>query len=167
MKDNWKQPEKNVFLFERKVKVLVTQLCPTLCDPMDCSSPGSSVHGILQARILESVAISFSRGSSQSRDWNWVSCIAGRFYRWSHQRRPFLFFLFKLINLPFNSSCIWTVHFKNLFYFSSFFYFIYGVVFLDSVYETGKERERRKVNDIIKNYIKLLFLIYKYRVRVY
>ena len=36
-----------------KVKVLVTQLCPTLCDPMDCSPPGSSVHGILQARILE------------------------------------------------------------------------------------------------------------------
>ena len=46
----------------------VTQLCPTLCDPMDCSLPGSSVHGIFQARILEWVAISFSRGSSQPRD---------------------------------------------------------------------------------------------------
>ena len=46
----------------------VTQLCPTLCDPVDCSPPGSSVHGILQARILEWVAISFSRGSSQPRD---------------------------------------------------------------------------------------------------
>ena len=44
------------------------QPCPTLCDPMDCSPPGSSVHGILQARILEWVAISFSRGSSQARD---------------------------------------------------------------------------------------------------
>ena len=44
--------------------VLVAQSCPTLCDPMDCSPPGSSVHGILQARILEWVAISFSRGSS-------------------------------------------------------------------------------------------------------
>ena len=42
----------------------VTQLCPTLCNPVDCSPPGSSVHGILQARILEWVAISFSRGSS-------------------------------------------------------------------------------------------------------
>ena len=42
----------------------VVQLCPTLCDPMDCSPPGSSVHGIFQARILEWVAISFSRGSS-------------------------------------------------------------------------------------------------------
>ena len=44
------------------------QLCLTLCDPMDCSSLGSSVHGILQARTLELVAVSFSRGSSQSRD---------------------------------------------------------------------------------------------------
>ena len=42
----------------------VTQSCPTLCDPMDCSLPGSSLHGILQARVLEWVAISFSRGSS-------------------------------------------------------------------------------------------------------
>ena len=42
----------------------VTQLCPVLCNPMDCSSPGSSVHGIFQARILEWVAISSSRGSS-------------------------------------------------------------------------------------------------------
>ena len=46
----------------------VTQLCPTLCNPMDGSPPGSSVHGILQARILEWVAIPFSRGSSQPRD---------------------------------------------------------------------------------------------------
>ena len=46
----------------------VAQLCLTLCDPMDCSLPGSSIHGIFQARILEWVAISFSRGSSQPRD---------------------------------------------------------------------------------------------------
>ena len=50
------------------VCVLVAQLCPTLCDPMDCSLPGSSVHGILQARILEWVANSFSRGSSPPMD---------------------------------------------------------------------------------------------------
>ena len=56
----------------------VAQSCPTLCDPMDCSPPGSSIHGILQARILEWVAISFSRGSSQPRDQTQVSCIAGR-----------------------------------------------------------------------------------------
>ena len=48
------------------------------CDPMGCSLPGSSVHGIFQARILEWVAISFSRGSSWPRDWTRVSCIAGR-----------------------------------------------------------------------------------------
>ena len=48
------------------------------CDPMDCSLPGSSVHGILQARILEWVAISFSRGSSQPRNQILVSCIAGK-----------------------------------------------------------------------------------------
>ena len=61
-----------------KVKVLVTQSCPTLCDPKDCSLPGSSVHGILQARILEWGAICFSRGSSQPRDRTQVSYIVGR-----------------------------------------------------------------------------------------
>ena len=52
----------------------------TLCDPVDCSSPGSSVHGSLQARILEWVAIFFSRGSSWPWDWTWVSCTAGRLF---------------------------------------------------------------------------------------
>ena len=51
-----------------KVKVLVTQSCLTLCDLMDCHPPGSSVHGISQARILAWVAIPFSMGSSQPRD---------------------------------------------------------------------------------------------------
>ena len=50
------------------------------CDPMDCSLPGSSVHGILQARRLEWFAISFSRGSSRSRDQTCISCIAGEFF---------------------------------------------------------------------------------------
>ena len=58
----------------------VAQSCPTLCDPIDCSPPGSSLHGILQARILEWVAISFSRGSSQPRDRTQVSHIAGRLF---------------------------------------------------------------------------------------
>ena len=56
----------------------VAQSCPTLCDPMDCSLPRSSVHGIFQARVLEWVAISFSRGSSRPRDWTRVFRIAGR-----------------------------------------------------------------------------------------
>ena len=56
----------------------VAQSCPTLCDPMDCSLPGSSIRGILQTRVLEWVAISFSRRSSQPRDRTQVSYIAGR-----------------------------------------------------------------------------------------
>ena len=56
----------------------VAQSCLTICDPMDCSLPGSSVHGILQARILKWVAISFCRGSSQVRDRTQVSCFVGR-----------------------------------------------------------------------------------------
>ena len=62
-----------------KPKVLAAQLCPTLCWTL-WSCPASSVHGILQARILEWVAIPFSRGSSQLRDQTQVSCIAGRFF---------------------------------------------------------------------------------------
>ena len=84
----------------------VTQSCPTLCDPMDCSPPGSSIHGILQARVLEWVAISFSRRSSRPRDWTRVSCIVGRcftvwatieFYRESHREVvKIIFFTFFL-----------------------------------------------------------------------
>ena len=58
----------------------VAQLYPTLCDPMDCNLPSSSVHSILQARIPEKVAIPFSRGPSQPRNWTVVSCIADRFF---------------------------------------------------------------------------------------
>ena len=63
---------------------LVTKSCLPLCDPMEWSPPGSSVHGILQARILECVAVSFSRGSSQPRDQTCVSC-TGRWIpsRWA------------------------------------------------------------------------------------
>ena len=58
----------------------VVQSCLTLCDPMDCSLPGSFLHGILQARVLEWVAISFSRGSSRPRGRALVSCIPGRHF---------------------------------------------------------------------------------------
>ena len=60
--------------------VLVAQLCPSLCDPTNCSLPGFSVHEILQARILEWIAIPFSRESFLPRDWTLVSCIIGRFF---------------------------------------------------------------------------------------
>ena len=62
------------------VQCLVVPSCPTLCDRMDCSPPGSSVHEILQARILEWVAVPSSKGSCQPRDWTQVSCTAGRFF---------------------------------------------------------------------------------------
>ena len=62
------------------VNVLVAQLCPTLCNPMECSPPVSSIHEILQARILKWIAIPFFRGSSQCRDRTLVSCIVGRFF---------------------------------------------------------------------------------------
>ena len=66
--------------------------CVRLCDPMDCSPPGSSVQGILQARVLEWVAISFSRRSSWSRDWTHISCIAGRFFTvWATKEVPSVF----------------------------------------------------------------------------
>ena len=66
--------------YKVKVKVLVTQFCLTLWDPMDCSQPGSSLHGIFQARTLECIAISFSRGSSPPRDQTQVTHIAGRLF---------------------------------------------------------------------------------------
>ena len=64
----------------KSVKMLAVQWCLTACNPMDCSPPGSSVHGISQARILEWVAILFSRESSLPRNLTWVSCIISRFF---------------------------------------------------------------------------------------
>ena len=68
-----------LLLYRRRIFLMreVAQSCPTVRNPMDYSLPGSSVHGIFEARILEWVAISFSRGSSPPRDRTWVSCIAG------------------------------------------------------------------------------------------
>ena len=59
----------NLVMKWKEVEVLVTQSCLTLCNPMNCSLPDSSVHGILQARILKWVALPFARGSSQPRNW--------------------------------------------------------------------------------------------------
>ena len=72
MKDRSKYARKSKYFFLKKLKVSQSRL--TLCDPMNCSPPGSSLHGILQARILEGVAMPFSRGSSRPRDQTWVSC---------------------------------------------------------------------------------------------
>ena len=72
---------------------LVAKSCPTICDPMDCSPPGSSVYGISQARILEWVAISFSRGYSQPRDLTCISCAScvGRWFLYHWATREALF----------------------------------------------------------------------------
>ena len=65
---------------EQVCNVLVVHLCMTLCEIMHCSPRGSSIHGILQARILEWVAIPFFRGIFPTQDQTRVSCIAGRFF---------------------------------------------------------------------------------------
>ena len=78
-----------IWRYISEVKVKVTQSCPTLCDPMDYR-----VHGILQARILESVAFPFSRGSSQPRDWTQVSHIAGGFFTsWATRKPIFIWYI--------------------------------------------------------------------------
>ena len=99
----------NYFLFFQRTSplcVCVAQLCLTLCNPMDCSPPGCSVHGIFQARVLEWIAIPFSRISSQPRDRTVVSCIAGRFFiiwttteAWEH--------LLQVINLLSSLGRMW------------------------------------------------------------
>ena len=80
---------KKLYTLPYEMKVLVTQSYLTLCNPMDCSPPGSSVHGISQVRILAWVVISFSRGCSQPRNQTRFSCI-GRpiLFSLSHQRSP-------------------------------------------------------------------------------
>ena len=80
-------------LLPARVRVQSLQSCLTLYDPVDCSPPGSSVHGILQARILECLALPSSRGSSQPRDQtrvSYVSALAGRFFTISITLVPFV-----------------------------------------------------------------------------
>ena len=78
------------WLNENEVNVMIisTQLCLTLCDPMIYSPPDSFVHEIFQARVLEWVAISYSRGSSQPRDQTCISCVAGGFFTAEPSGKP-------------------------------------------------------------------------------
>ena len=94
--------------------VLLAQSCLTLCNPVDCSLPGASVPGILQGRILEWVAVSFSRGSSWPRDWTCISCISGRFFTsWANSQAHFIhssvciLYIAVYICQSFNSSRPW------------------------------------------------------------
>ena len=86
----------------------VVQLCVTLCDSMDYSSPGSSAHGFLQARILEWVAIPFSKRFSLHKDWTRVSCIVSRFFTiWI--TCYLIISVCKVLSVMSNSATIWTI----------------------------------------------------------
>ena len=78
LREPWKT-KRHIYQVEIDI-LLIAQLCPILRRPMDCNPTGSSVHGILQARILEWGAIPFTRESSWPRDRTQVSCTAGRFF---------------------------------------------------------------------------------------
>ena len=85
---HWATMEAHIYVWKNG-KVLVAQSCPTLWNPMDYSPPGSSVPGILHARILEWVAVLFSRGSSWLKDQTRVSCTASRFFTiWATREAP-------------------------------------------------------------------------------
>ena len=85
--------------------MLSSQSCPSLCHLMDCSLPGSSVHGILQARILEWIVMPFSRGSSQPRDRTQVSHITGGFFTvWATREEQEYWSGFSSVQ---SLSCVW------------------------------------------------------------
>ena len=120
---------------------LLTQLCLTVCNSMDCSPPGSSVHGILQAKILKWVAISFSKGSSWARDQTRISYMAGRFFTAESTGKPSTTF-----SVPLDSVHIWFKwHHHSLSLIS--IWFIYVTFFPDY---TGKIW--RKLSHLLSRY---------------
>ena len=138
----WDSPGKNtgvgcLFLLQcMKVKSdsEVTQSFPTLSDPMDCSLPGFSVHGIFQVRVLEWVAISFSRGSSWPRDQTQVCCIAGRCYAISARLPVLVILIFKNLSILCATSYLYafSLILENLLFFWFLFPFAsigYGWIF--------------------------------------
>ena len=106
----------------------VAQLCPTLCGPVGCSLPGSSVRGILQARMLELVTISFSRGTSWPRDRTLVSCIGGRrFNLWATREAQ--------VWLKVYQFCVYfprVISYIDLFYFFGLYIFLPTLIFVIS-----------------------------------
>ena len=85
----WSSQRKSIIPTIMSLPLILKWSRSVMSDPVDCSPPGSSIHGILQARILEWVAISFSRGSPGPRDWTRVSCLAGRcFNLWATREAP-------------------------------------------------------------------------------
>ena len=125
------------------VRAKLLQSCLTLCNPMDCSLPCSSIHGILQARILEWVAMPSSRGSSQPRDWTHISGIAGGFLTTEPSGEARLMYSSPIHNfIYFNALCLqrnplsscnrWKVVFKenNLIVIMIFFILFYFYIYL-------------------------------------
>ena len=119
--------------------VLVCSVMLTLCDPMNCRLPGSSIHGISKARILEWVAISFSRGSSQPRNWTSVFCIARWIlYHWVTMEALRLdFIICNSLVEQINSILVLVISYRK---YQSSEYQILGTLFLRKCY-----RMRRKV----------------------
>ena len=109
--------------------MLVTQLCPTLCELMDCSLSGSSVCGIFQARILGWVIIPFSRGSSWPRDWTGVCCIAGRFLTLRAMREALLKCIYQTINRIYVSRMVLCLAFTFLFLLIASYFFYIKLIF--------------------------------------
>ena len=100
----------------------------TLCNPMGCSLPGSSVHGFLQARLLEWVAIPFSTGSAPPRDQTQISCIAGGFFTvWSTREAHTILYTYTIILYIFKWSMI-TVYVQVILY-----YFMYAIRLLQVI----------------------------------
>ena len=95
-----------------RISSAVSQSCLILCDPMDCSPLGSSVHGILQARILEWIAIPFSRVFAWPRDQTLVFCTAGRFFTgWVTREAPSgsLLVIYFIYSSELHHSCLWSL----------------------------------------------------------
>ena len=124
----WDSPGKNTgegchFLLQcMKVKSEseVAQSCPTLCNTIDCSLPGSSVHGIFKTRILEYIAIFSSRGYSQPRDGTLISCVSciGRkdLYHWLHLRQLYFKYIHIYFKNPVSETAKETLRYRTVFW---------------------------------------------------
>ena len=141
-----------------KQKLFITQSCPNLCNPMNYNLPGSSVHGLLQVRILEWVAISFSRGSSQPRDWTQVSWIVCRF------------FTFRAIPICKDDSGVFLFFFFVFFPNNSFVFFFFLVTFFQQLIIRVQNNmlfnlEHQKSLSVISFYLKhhLVLLLFSIR----
>ena len=97
------------FIMSLSLQCLYILLCLTLWDPMDYRLPGSSVRAILQAKLLEWVAISSSRWSSPHRDWTHISCLAGRFFTTEPPGKPCPLLYLQTDSMDMSLSKVWEI----------------------------------------------------------